>query len=84
MEGHANLAKKGTLASDLFEAVMEGRLDEINRIVGSGADLNGNLVQFRTHRDLQGSHIGGHIVCFRNLEAGQARAGREPTFLAPL
>ena len=31
----------------------------------------GHLVQFRTHRDLQGSHIGGHIVCFRNVEAGE-------------
>jgi hypothetical protein len=26
-----------------------------------------NLVQFRAHRDLQGSHIGGHIVYFYNV-----------------
>ena len=27
------------------------------------------LVQFRAHRGLQGSHIGGHIVCFCNVWA---------------
>src|SRR5262245_24864805 len=28
---------------------------------------NTTLVQFRAHRDLQGGHIGGRIVCFRNV-----------------
>jgi hypothetical protein len=32
---------------------------------------NTHLVQFRTHCDLRGSHIGGHIVCFCNVEAGE-------------
>ena len=27
------------------------------------------LVQFKAHRDLQGSHIGGHIVYFYNVRA---------------
>jgi ParB family transcriptional regulator, chromosome partitioning protein len=32
------------------------------------------LVQFRAHLDPQGSHIGGHIVCFYNVEgASEAR-----------
>jgi len=29
------------------------------------------LVQFRAHRSLQGSHIGGHIVYFYNVLAGE-------------
>jgi hypothetical protein len=29
--------------------------------------LNDGLVQFRAHLDLQGSHIGGHIVYFCNV-----------------
>jgi len=31
----------------------------------------GRLVQFGAHRDLQGSHIGGHIVYFYNVSAGE-------------
>jgi len=32
---------------------------------------NGCLVQFGPHRGLQGSHIGGHIVYFYNVSAGE-------------
>jgi hypothetical protein len=28
------------------------------------------LVQFEAHRNLQGNHIGGHIVYFYNVSAG--------------
>jgi hypothetical protein len=27
-----------------------------------------DLDQFRAHRDRQGSHLGGHIVCFYNVK----------------
>src|SRR5437899_1549015 len=33
--------------------------------------LNQSLVQFGAHRGLQGSHIGGHIVYFYNVSAGE-------------
>jgi len=32
---------------------------------------NKRFVQFMAHRDLQISRIGGHIVCFRNILAGE-------------
>ena len=42
--------------------------EEIRRILGKDGihgsdDVNAHLVQFRAHRGLRGSHIGGHIVC---------------------
>src|ERR1700674_4506947 len=41
-----------------------------SQIVGAVRD-NGCLVQFGAHRGLQGSHIGGHIVYFYNVSAGE-------------
>jgi hypothetical protein len=34
------------------------------------------LVQFGSHRDLQGSHIGGHIVYIYNVSAGERKFAR--------
>jgi len=33
------------------------------------------LVQFGSHRGLQGSHIGGHIVYIYNVSAGERELG---------
>ena len=40
--------------------------------IGFFGGLNKYLVQFRVHRDLQGSHIRGHIVYFYNVLANDS------------
>ncbi|MGB8495556.1 MAG: site-specific integrase [Candidatus Acidiferrum sp.] len=58
--------------------------DSLARLVSStnpeSGTLNYNLVQFRAHRGLQGSHIGGHIVYFYNVSANACVGALSLTF----
>jgi hypothetical protein len=46
-------------------------VDTSEQMTGEVARHIKNLVQFRAHRGLQGSHIGGHIVYFYNVSTGE-------------